>query len=96
MNNTVFILISLQGVIVVGPHWEKVRQCSFIVAPGGYHNTNSDEDDWQGWRTRNENWDQAGERIRLRFKMHQYGQNTQFNGIAYQVTATGDLLGKFH
>jgi hypothetical protein len=73
-----------------------VHQCSFIVAPGWYTNTNSDEDDWQGWGIRKDKWDLAPvgvgkKRIRLAFSAHQYGQNTSFSGIVYQVTATGIL-----
>jgi hypothetical protein len=73
-----------------------VHQCSFIVAPGWYVNSNSDEDDWQGWTIRKDKWDLAPagggtKRIRLSFNVLQYGQNTKFSGIVYQVTATGDL-----
>jgi hypothetical protein len=40
--------VEYQGEIVVGPTWRVVHQCSFIVAPGWYTNSNSDEGDWQG------------------------------------------------
>ena len=88
--------VKYEGEIVVGPRWRDVHQCSFIVAPGWYVNSNSDEDDWQGWTIRKDKWDLAPagggtKRIRLSFNVLQYGQNTKFSGIVYQVTATGDL-----
>jgi hypothetical protein len=52
-------IVEYQGEIVVGPTWRVVHQCSFIVAPGWYTNTNSDEDDWQGWGIRKDKWDLA-------------------------------------
>ena len=46
-----------QAEIIVGPEWKVVNQCSFIVAPGSYINTNSDEDDWQAWEIKKDKWD---------------------------------------
>ena len=89
-------VVEYQGEIVVGPTWRVVHQCSFIVAPGRYYNTNSDQDDWQGWGVQKDKWDLAPagggkKRIRLSFTASQHGQNTSFSGIVYQVTATGIL-----
>jgi hypothetical protein len=88
--------VEYQGEIVVGPTWRVVHQCSFIVAPGWYTNSNSDEDDWQGWGIRKDKWDLAPvgggkKRIRLSFIIYQHGQNTSFTSIVYQATATGIL-----
>jgi hypothetical protein len=55
------IVTTFNGEIVGGPLWEKVTQCSPIVAGSGYLNTNSDEDDWQGWRVINGQWDTVDE-----------------------------------
>jgi hypothetical protein len=79
--------------IIVGPTWRDVKQCSPMIAPRSYQNTNADEDDQQQWVISPCSWEEAemgvGKRIRLKFAMHQRGEETSFNGIAYQVTATG-------
>jgi hypothetical protein len=88
---------SFDGEAVVGPLWEKVTQCSSIVTQAVYYNSNSDEDDWQGWATYNGVHDTVVEngkqRIRLNFLIGTYGQNSNYSGINYKVTATGDLAG---
>ena len=45
--------------IIVGPTWKVVNQCSFIVAPALYTNSDADEDDMQGWIIRKDKWDLA-------------------------------------
>jgi len=81
--------------ILVRASWNDVKQCSFNISPGKYWNGNSDEDDWQGWEVISNSWDlvQQGttKRIRLKFALAQYGQNTLFEGVSYYVTATGVL-----
>src|SRR5215216_5699149 len=75
--------VEYQGEIVVGPTWRVVHQCSFIVAPGWYTNTNSDEDDWQGWGIRKDKWDLAPVGVgKKRYLLHssenQYGKILRF------------------
>lgn len=81
--------------IDVGPKWKLVNQCSFIVAPAVYSNSDADEDDMQSWQIRKNKWDLAPaggkKRIRLSFTIRQNGQATVFSGIVYQGTATGIL-----
>jgi hypothetical protein len=79
--------VVIQGEIVVGPLWQKVNQCVPIVAGGGYFNSDSDEDDWQGWDIRKDQWDTIDEGVTMR----QLGQSTRFHSINYKVSATGDL-----
>jgi hypothetical protein len=88
---------SFDGEAIVGPLWEKVNQCSSIITQACYYNTDSDEDDWQGWQTQNFPFDTVDEngkkRIRLNFNIKQYGQASKYWAINYKVTATGDLAG---
>jgi F5/8 type C domain len=85
------------GEAIVGPLWEKVNQCSSIIAQAHFYNTNADEDDWQGWGIFNAPFDTVDEngkkRIRLNFTVAQYGQESLNWAINYKVTATGDLAG---
>jgi hypothetical protein len=81
--------------IICGPSWQQIDQCSFIISPGKYSNTNSDEDDMQSFQVSNLSWDavQQGtsKRIRLKFRLTQLGENSLFDGVSYQVTSTGNL-----
>ena len=95
MGNTDETFTLFEGEIVGGPLWEKVTQCSPILAGSNYMNTNSDEDDWQAWMIFNGQWDTVDQdgkkKIRLNFNIGQHGQETTFSGLHYKVTATGDL-----
>jgi hypothetical protein len=90
-------LTEFDGEATVGPLWEKVNQCSSIIAPADFYNKNADEDDQQGWYTNNLPWDTVDEngkkRIRLNFNCGQNGQESTYAAISYKVTATGDLAG---
>ncbi|HEY7109994.1 MAG TPA: hypothetical protein VH415_11220 [Nitrososphaeraceae archaeon] len=81
--------------IIVGPAWTEIYQCSFQISGGKYSNWNSDEDDWQGWEIRANAWEPVlqgtTKKIRLKFSMAQFGQHTKFEGVSYQVIATGDI-----
>jgi hypothetical protein len=81
--------------ITVGPKWRNIHQCSPLIAPNQYINTDADEDDAQGWNIFPCTWEtvesEGAKRIRLKFSMGQRGQKTLFFGIGYQATATGDL-----
>jgi hypothetical protein len=94
-NNDDEVMIANEGEIVGGPLWEKVTQCSPILAGSNYYNTDSDSDDWQGWQLINGAWDtvedKGKKKIRLNFIIGQHGQKTRFYAVNYKVTATGDL-----
>jgi hypothetical protein len=82
--------------VIVGPRWREVKQCSPVVAPRAYWNSNADEDDQQQWIISPCGWEVVdtggGKRIRPKFTMTQLGEKTKFYGIAYQVTATGAVF----
>jgi hypothetical protein len=89
------VAIRYTGQVVVGPLWERVNQCAFVLAGSSYINWNSDEDDAQSWIIDQQQFDLVDEvgkkRIRLNFRITQRGQKTIFSAINYKVTATGDL-----
>jgi hypothetical protein len=68
----------------------------------GYLNTNSDEDDQQGWSIHGLEWDTVsgggappGERrIRLRFNADVRGENSGLLAFGYYVLAFGTKLGR--
>jgi hypothetical protein len=79
-NNDDEVMIANEGEIVGGPLWEKVIQCSVILAGSNYYNSDSDSDDWQGWQLINRAWDTVDEigkkKIRLNFIIGQHGQSS--------------------
>jgi hypothetical protein len=80
--------------LIIGPVWRDVLQVSPMVAPGKFFDADNDEDDEQGWNLDSGClWDEVEEsgkkRIRLKFKMKQEGETSQFVGIVYHAAATG-------
>jgi hypothetical protein len=91
-------------ILTVGPWWLFLDPKDVVpsVTVSGYQNTNSDEDDQQGWRVEELTVDTIGgdgihadeERIRLKFNVWVKGQNSNVIRLSYFVFARGRALGK--
>ena len=87
--------------LLVGPFWKDVQSVVPRVSLDGYMNSNSDEDDEQGWYISDLQWDTVGEvghsndelRIRLKFQLSVKGDNTLITRIGYYLTAHGRKIG---
>lgn len=80
--------------IIIGPGWRDVYQVSPMVAPGNFFDADNDDNDQQGWQLDSGcSWDEVEvngkKRIRLKFKMKQQGESSQFVGVVYHAAATG-------
>jgi hypothetical protein len=82
------------GQVIIGPVWRDVMECSPVVAPGSFYDSDNDENDSQGWHLNSGcSWDEVEvngkKRIRLKFVMMQQGETSRFMGVVYHAAATG-------
>jgi len=80
--------------LIIGPVWRDVLQVSPMIAPAKHYNFDADEDDVQGFFLDTGcNWDEVEvngkKRIRLKFEMEQWGEDSRFVGVIYHAVATG-------
>src|SRR4051794_5912243 len=92
----------LEVILTVGPWLRGVTHVVPSVTINGYRNTDSDDDNAQGWFIDSLTWDAISgtgnhkdeERIRLKFNVHVRGESSQITHLGYFVFARARHMGK--